>query len=145
MGGLPAADPAGGSVELDELLEEHGQAIKFDLIERGVDIRGLWWPGSGVTPRHVLSLVGQLPVESAFAASVRGGSEFRSWSPQLYVLAAIANLLNAANRQRAGKRSSKPVIKPPASKNKPVPTRVLTVAEIVRRQQAAEKAKNNPN
>jgi len=122
-------------------------AIKFDLIERGVDIRGLWWPGSGVTPRHVLSLVGQLPSESAFGASVRGGPEFRAWSPQMHVLAAIANLLNAANRQRAGKRGGKPVITPPSSTTRPKPTRVLTVAEIVRRQQAAEaaeQARNNP-
>lgn len=90
-----------------------------------------------MTPRYVLSLVGQLPPESAFGSSVRGGAEFRPWSPQLYVLAAIANLLNAANRQRAGKRSGKPIIKPPTSA-KPRPTRVLTVAEIVRRQQAAD-------
>lgn len=113
-----------------------------------MDIRGLWWEGSTVTPRYVLSLVGQLPPESAFGASVRGGSEFRPWSPQLYVLAAIANLLNAANRQRAGKRGGKQVIKPPESKVRPKPTRVLTVAEIVRRQQAADQAEatmNDPN
>lgn len=102
-----------------------------------MDIRGLWWPGSGVTPRHVLSLVGQLPQDSAFAASVRGGPEFRPWTSELYVLAAIANILNAANRQRAGKRSSKPVVEPPKQARKP---RVLTVAEIVRRQQAADHA-----
>lgn len=110
-----------------------------------MDIRGLWWPGSGVTPRHVLSLVGQLPAESAFGASVRGGAEFRPWSPQLYVLAAIANLLNAANRQRAGKRGNKPIVKPPESRVRPKPTRVLTVAEIVRRQQAAEQAQTTMN
>jgi hypothetical protein len=88
----------------------------------------------------VLLLVGQLPQSSAFAASVRGGHEFRPWTSELYVLAAIANLLNAANRQRAGKRSAQPIIKPPSAQRKP---RVLTVAEIVRRQQAAEKARNN--
>lgn len=104
-----------------------------------MDIRGLWWPDSKVTPRYVLSLVGQLPPESAFGASVRGGSEFRPWTPELYVLSAIANLLNAANRQRAGKRSAQPVIKPPTSKKRS-PTRVVTVAEIVRRTQAAGQA-----
>jgi hypothetical protein len=108
-----------------------------------VDIRGLWWERSTVTPRYVLSLVGQLSQESAYAASVRGGAEFRPWSTQLYVLAAIANLLNAANRQRAGKRGGKQLIKPPESKTRPQPTRVLTVAEIVRRQQAAEQAETN--
>jgi hypothetical protein len=102
-----------------------------------VDIRGLWWPGSTVTPRYVLSLVGQLPPESAFGASVRGGSEFRPWSPQLYVLAAIANLLNAANRQRAGKRGGQPIVKPPTAKQRTTP-HVLTVAEIVHRTRQGE-------
>lgn len=104
-----------------------------------MDLRGLWWPLSGITPRFVLWLVGQLPPESAFGASVRGGTEFRAWTPQLYLMAAIANLLNAANRQRAGKRSSSPLIKPPTSQRRQV--RTLSVAEISRRQQeAARKA-----
>lgn len=85
----------------------------------------------------MLFLVGQLPQSSAFAASVRGGPEFRPWTSELYVLAAIANLLQAANRQRAGKRSAQPVVKPPKPKQKPKPPRVLTVAEIMRRQQHA--------
>lgn len=81
----------------------------------------------------MLFLVGQLTQSSAFAASVRGGPEFRPWDTQLYLLAAIANLLNAANRQRAGKRGSKPVVEPPKA-NRSRKSRVLTVAEIARRQ-----------
>lgn len=81
----------------------------------------------------MLFLVGQLPQSSAFAASVRGGSEFRPWDAQLYLLAAIVNLLNAANRQRAGKRGSKPVVEPPKAGRSRKP-RVLSVAEIARRQ-----------
>lgn len=80
-------------------------------------------------------LVGQLPPGSAFSASVRGGNEFRAWTPELHLSAAVVNLLAAANRQRAGKRSSKPLVKPPTQARKPV--RVLSVAELVRRQQAA--------
>jgi len=82
----------------------------------------------------VLLLVGQLPQSSAFAASVRGGPEFRPWTAELYILAAIANLLQAANRQRAGKRNAQPIVKPPEAKRRP---RVLTVAELQRRQQRA--------
>jgi hypothetical protein len=93
-----------------------------------------------LSPRRVLWLVGQLPQSSAFAASIRGGPEFRPWTSELYVLAAIANLLQAANRQRAGKRSAQPVIKPPKPVQKRKP-RVLTVAEIMRRQAHA----NNSN
>lgn len=82
----------------------------------------------------MLFLVGQLPQSSAFAASARGGPEFRPWTSELYVLAAIANLLNAANRQRAGKRGSKPIVEPPKANRSRKP-RVLSVAEIQRRQQ----------
>lgn len=98
----------------------------------------MWWPLSGITPRFVLWLVGQLPPESAFGASVRGGPEFRAWTPSLYLQAAIANLLNAANRQRAGKRGNRPLVKPPTTDRRRT-TRVLTVAEIARRQQDSAK------
>jgi hypothetical protein len=118
------------------LIDEHGTAILFDLQGHGVDLYDLWRSDSGLTPRKVLFLVGQLPMTSAYAASVRGGAEFRPWDTQLYVLAAIANILNAANRQRAGKRSAQPVIKPPKPQQQRKP-RVLSVAEIMRRQQHA--------
>ena len=82
----------------------------------------------------MLFLVGQLPQTSAFAASSRGGPEFRPWTSELYVLAAIANLLNAANRQRAGKRGAKPIVEPPKPGRRSKP-RVVSVAELARRQQ----------
>lgn len=85
-----------------------------------------------ISPRRVLWLVGQLPPESAFSASARGGREFRPWTPELHLLAAAVNLLAAANRQRSGKRGFKPVVTPPHAERKP---RVLSVAEIARRQQ----------
>jgi hypothetical protein len=108
----------------------------FDLQAIGVDLYDLWRPGSGLSPRKVLLLVGQLPTESAYSASVRGGAEFRPWTPPLYLMAAVVNLLAAANRQRAGKRGSKPLIKPPVVE-RPKPTKVLTVDEIMRRQRHA--------
>jgi len=81
----------------------------------------------------VLWLVGQLPANSAFYASQQGGIEFRSWTPETYLLAAAVNLLNAANRQRAGKKSSQPLVKPPRQKPK---ARVIPLDQIARRQQA---------
>jgi hypothetical protein len=89
-----------------------------------------------VTPRYVLWLVGHLPASSAFGASVRGGPEFRPWTPELHLLAGVANLLAAANRQRAGKRGGKPVVQPPTAKKQRA-TRVLTVAQIAARQKTA--------
>jgi len=107
--------------------------LAYDLQAVGVDLRDLWRPGSGITPRYVLGLAGQFPLNSALRAAQRGGPEWRPWDPQLHLLAAIANLLNAANRQRAGKRTNSPIVSPP-KKSKPV--RRMTVAEIKRRQQA---------
>lgn len=98
-----------------------------------MDLRDLWRPGSRVSPRFVLKLVGQLPDDSAFAASLRGGREFRPWSLQNTLLAANANLLYAANQQRAQKKSIKTLIKPPQPKRKRTAGRVMRVADILAR------------
>ena len=97
----------------------------------------------------MLLLVGQLGPDSALAASQQGGPEFRSWTPQNYLLAAAVNLLNAANRQRAGKKSSKAIVQPPKRKQK---ARVITLEQIARRQreqglfrQAAEQSTQDPD
>ena len=84
-----------------------------------------------MTPRWVLMLVGQLPDTSAFAASARGGPEFRAWSVATSLQAATVNLLHAANIQRAGKKSFKPLVSPPQRK---APKRVVRVAELLARQ-----------
>ena len=85
-----------------------------------------------VTPRYVLWLVGQLSDTSAFAASARGGGEFRSWTMQNSLLAASANMLYAANQQRAGKKTIKPLIKPPRKQPK---RRVVRIADVLARKQ----------
>lgn len=134
---LPESGTAGGSFQLDELIEDHGEALLFDLQRYcGINLLDVFRAGSGLTPRRVLWLVGQLPPDSAFSASVRGGPEFRPWTPELHLLSAVVNLLNAANRQRAGKRGGKPIVKPPTAQRQKA-TRVLTVAEIAARQQKA--------
>lgn len=114
-----------------------------------MDLRDLWRPGSTVTPRYVLWLAGQLPPDSALRASMQGGVEYRPWTPETYLLAAAVNLLGAANRQRAGKRSSKPLVEPPKPKRK---ARVVPLAQIAARQraeglfrQAAEQSTQEPH
>jgi hypothetical protein len=99
----------------------------------------LFRPGGLLSPRKVLWLAGQLPPESALHASLRGGSEFRAWTPTAHLLAGVVNLLNAANRQRAGKRTRDPLVRPPTARPK---ARVLNLAEIAKRQRALEQAKN---
>jgi hypothetical protein len=78
-------------------------------------------------------MAGQLPGHSALRAAQRGSPEWRAWDSHMYLLAAITNLLNAANRQRAGKRTHGPLVSPP---KKSKPTRRLSVAEIAARQKA---------
>ena len=85
----------------------------------------------------MLGLAGQFPPESALQAAKRGGYEFRMWTPQAHLLAAAVNLLNAANRQRAGKRTTGPLVAPPKKKA----VRRITVAEIAKRQR--ERAQSN--
>lgn len=101
-----------------------------------MDLRDLFREGSRVTPRYVLKLAGQLPDDSAFAASVRGGPEHRPWTLANRMLAAQVNLLHGANQQRAGKRA-KAIVSPPAAK-KNQPKRVVTVADILARRQKQE-------
>lgn len=96
-----------------------------------MDLRDLWRDDPRVTPRYVLRLVGQLSDTSALAASVRGGGEFRSWTLQNTLLAAAANLLHAANQQRAGRKHISALIKLPKRKGA---KRVVRVADVLARQ-----------
>lgn len=75
-------------------------------------------------------LVGQLTDTSALAASVRGGPEFRSWTFTNSLLAANANLLYAANQQRAGKKSIKTLIPPPKKREN---KRMVRIADLIAR------------
>lgn len=95
-----------------------------------MDIRDLFRPGSGLTPRFVLMLVGQLPDGSAFSASVRGGAQHRSWTLQNHLLANIANLTYAGCKQRAGKPVKKMPIQPPKPRAKAVARRVVRIANL---------------
>lgn len=134
MGGVAGGQSAGGSLQLVKLIDEHGPALLADLRDRGLDIRDLWRDGSGLTPRYVLWLVGQLPESSAFAASVRGGAKYRSWTLHNHLTAALVNLTVAANYQRAGKRPKKPPIVPPKptviSRNRARGARVMRVTDL---------------
>ena len=85
----------------------------------------------------MLRLVEQLSPKSALWASTQGGSQFRAWTPEMYLLALIANLTAAANRQRAGKRSTSLLVKPPSPASRPRARR-LSIAKIAARQKALD-------
>lgn len=92
-------------------------------------------PRADLTPRVVLWFVEHLPEDSATAAAIRGGPQFRSWTTQTYLQMLIANTLYAANRQRANKPTRTPLVKPP--KRAASRARVVDLKAVKARQDAA--------
>lgn len=77
---------SGGSLQLGELIDEHGQWIAADLMDTyGVDIRDVMVPDSGVTPRWLLTLIAGLGEDTRYAASCRGGQHLRGWTMDRYL------------------------------------------------------------
>lgn len=74
-------------------------------------------PGPVLTPRRVLTLIRQLPHDSATVAALRGGAEFRGWTGDRYLLALIADLLQNLVYVQVAKTN--PKRKPP--KPQPLP------------------------
>lgn len=101
-------DRAGGIFGLCELLDEHAEAIEADLLDRGWRLAEV---GRGFSWRDLLVMVRafQRDPESATARSMHG----EHWRPRDQLLAAIVDILQVGNWQRAGKKS--------APKPKPIP------------------------
>ncbi|WP_433024687.1 hypothetical protein [Actinomycetospora sp. CA-053990] len=76
----------------------------------------------------MLTLVEQLPIDSATKAAARGGPEHRAWVVDTYLLAQVADLLAGANYQRGGGKGGKP--KPVTRPGVKPQTRTMTVAEL---------------
>jgi hypothetical protein len=104
-----------------------------------VDLLDVFREGTSLTPRYVLMLVEHLPDDSALFAAMRGGKEHRPWTVETHLLTAVVNLLNAANRQRAGLKTRKPLVEPPKTKKRKPAGRTVTVAQIKARAAAALK------
>lgn len=103
----------GGSRQLGQLIDEHGEQLAADLLEvYGVDLRDVFVPESRVTPRWILVLVRGLPESSRFVAELRGGSQFRGWDASRYAAVATVNAVRALQYTYVAAHSkSKP--KPP--------------------------------
>lgn len=83
---MDGVDSSGGSFQLGELIDEHGQWIAADLMEiYTVDIRDVFVPDSGVTPRWLLILIAGLDEKTRYAASCRGGQHLRGWTTDRYL------------------------------------------------------------
>lgn len=82
---------AGGSVGLAELIDKHGEYIYRDLHEYagGLNLVDALREGSGYSPRQLIMLIRNLPMDSATIASIRGGEQFRGWSMDRYMVAQL--------------------------------------------------------
>jgi hypothetical protein len=79
----------------------------------------LRWPDSDLEPREVLWLIEHMPPDSAWAASAQGGPQFRGWRIDTYLLAAVVDVLQAANYQRGGGKGARPdPVKRPGKKQR---------------------------
>lgn len=81
-------------------------AVAYDLRTLGIDVRDLFH--GGLSPRYVLHLLRWLPDDSATAAGMQGGPQFRGWGTETHLLASVLDSLQAANWQRSGGRGSRP-------------------------------------
>lgn len=111
MEGRVIGEP-GGIASLVRLLDEHGEAVEYDLITLGLRLE---WRGTPrLSWRDLLVIVQQSPRTSAPSREVNGA--VAAWSVTDYLLADIYDVLANANWQRAnaGKKS-------PSARPKPYP------------------------
>lgn len=107
---------AGGSLILAELLDEHGEKIYFDLHRYvGLNLVDLLSEGSTYSPREIVILILNLPIDSATMAAIQGGSEFRGWGIGEYQQAAMIDAIQqntyavvAANTDKKSKMPKPP-------------------------------------
>jgi hypothetical protein len=115
--------------------------VERELQELGLDLRDVYRPGGGksrLTPRRVLALVehpregGPLwaakAAEPAPAGARPAEMTWLGWTFDRHLMAAVVDLLQAANYQRAGGKGTKPTPVPRPS----TPTRRMTGRDYMR-------------
>lgn len=94
----------GGILGLCQLLTEHAEAIRYDLLTVGLRLDDLG--RRKFTWVDLLAVVRQSPPTSALARAMHG--EYAIWTPDTYLLAMVADQLVAANWQRGGGKGKRP-------------------------------------
>lgn len=97
-------------------MEKHPGAVESDLQRYyHVDVRDVFRPGGGtseLTPRRVLTLLGDLDETSALHAHERGGRRYRGWTYDRYLRKAQVeterNLLYVTQRANGDKKAKAP-------------------------------------
>ncbi len=101
----------GGIARLLTLLDEHPEAVEYDLIALGLRLDWLGTPR--LSWRDLLVIVRQSPRESALARATHGSDAL--WGLTDHLLAEVVDELAVANWQRQGKahaRRPKPIPRP---------------------------------
>lgn len=94
----------GGILGLVRLLDEHGEAVEYDLITLGLRLE---WLGSPVLSwRDLVVIIRESPRTSALSRSIHG--EAAAWGPLEHLAAAQLDALNGGNWQRGGGKGPKP-------------------------------------
>jgi hypothetical protein len=103
--------PDGGSLSLIELLDEHGDELFADFLRfYHLDLRDL---NRGlISPRLVIALIRQLPLDSAYVTKLRG-IEYVGWDRHAYVLADLYDAINTLTYLYQASNAEKPkTVKP---------------------------------
>lgn len=135
---MDGGDPGGGSQGLAELIDRHGEALLADFERYYTGLPELM--RSGASPRYLLSLIRQLPMESNTTAQMRGGEEFRGWGVDQYLLANLTDAVNAAtyaivaSNSKSKPKPPEPVYRPDKATKK---KRANSFAMMAARQMAA--------
>lgn len=107
---MAGGDEAGGSLSLARLIDDHGDALVYDLLAFGIDLHEyVWGVANGIPqqfgPGRLMLLITWLPEGSAFYASMRGGAHWRAWSNQAEIVASLWDLQYA--KATAGSKKAK--------------------------------------
>jgi hypothetical protein len=108
---VDGGDSAGGSQGLADLVDKYGGSLIADFERYYRPLPELLV--SGRSPRYILGLIRQLPVESATVAELRGGSQFRGWDVDRYLLTAIVDAIQANTYMLAKANQGKPKMPEP--------------------------------
>lgn len=103
---------SGGILGLLDLIDQHGEAIEYDLISLGMRLRDLGT--DKLSWRDLLVITRQAPRQSALARAAHGSD--LAWGLTEHLLATAVDALNIANWQRGNEGRKSPSRKP-----KPVP------------------------
>lgn len=103
---MDGADAAGGSQGLADLLDKYGESLVADFERYYRPLPQMIEGGS--SPRYILSLIRQLPIECATVAELRGGQQFRGWDAERYLLVALVDAVQANTYVASGGKGKKP-------------------------------------